>query len=149
MCCASRNMIYSWILHVDPSAVPDHSKQQACKKESAVTKKKVQDQKKMLPVQRESIFFQLPLLPVLCASQSPSALQLLPPPLISCPSLCLSSTARCSMHVSVCEPAELPVCLHVSLSVRPDLAHLERTKAFLKCPPSNKGFSSLRTFLLI
>lgn len=95
----------------------------------------------MLPVQREHISLHLFPTPLaacaLCLSASqctaapPSTshrLPLPPPP--------LSFSARCSMYVSVCEPAEPPVCLHVSLSVRPDLAHLERTKAFLKCPPT-------------
>lgn len=144
---ASRNMITvgfcTWTL-------PQYQIIQSSLAKRTVQWQKVQNQKiKMQPVQRENIFFQLPLLPVLCASQSPRALQLLPPLLISCPSLCLFSSARCSMYVSVCEPAELPVCLHVSPSVRPDLAHLEWTKTFLKWPPSNKGFSSPRTFLLI
>lgn len=92
----------------------------------------------MLPVRSENIslhFFSTPL--AACAlslsfSQSTAA----PPStsLISCPSLFLSVSARCSMYVSVCEPAELPVCLHVSLSVLPDLAHLERTEAFSQMP---------------
>lgn len=78
---------------------------------------------------------------LLGASHSPSTLQLLPPPLSSAaPPSPLSVAVRCSMYASVCEPAELPVCLHVSLSVLPDLAHLERNEASLKCP-SDKGDS--------
>lgn len=56
----------------------------------------------------------------LCTAAPPST------SLISCPSLFLSISSRCSMYVSVCEPAELPVCLHVRPSVLPDLAHSQR-----------------------
>lgn len=88
-----------------------------------------------------SISFQLPLLPELCASRSPSALQLLLPPLSSsAPPSSPSISSRCSMYVSVCEPAEPPVRLHVRRSALLDLPHLRRRGAFLKCP-SEKEFS--------
>lgn len=98
-----------------------------------------------------SISFQLPLLPELCASRSPSALQLLLPPLSSsAPPSPPSISSRCSMYVSVCEPAELPVCLHVRRSALLDLPHLDldhikRRGAFLKCP-SEKEFSQPLTY---
>lgn len=109
-----------------------------------------QNQRKILPVQSESVslhFFSTPLAAfALCLSFSQCTAAPPSTSLISCPSLFLSVSARCSMYVSVCEPAEPPVCLHVSLSVLPDLAHLERTKAFLKCP-SDTGFSALHISL--
>ncbi len=104
----------------------------------------------MQPVQSETVtlhFFSTPLAAcALCLSFSQCTAAPPSTSLISRPSLFLSVSARCSMYVSACEPVEPPVCLHVSLSVLPDLAHLERTKAFLKCP-SDKGFSSLHISL--
>lgn len=108
------------------------------------------NQRKMLPVQSANVslhFFSTPLAAwALCRSFSQCTAAPPSTSLISCPSLFLSVSSRCSMYVSVCEPAEPPECLHVRLSVVPDLAHLERTEAFLKCP-SDKGFLSLHISL--
>lgn len=99
----------------------------------------------MLPMQSENVslhFFPTPLTAraqrlsfSLCTAAPPST------SLISCPSLFLSISSRCSMYVSVCEPAELPVCLHVGPSVLPDLVHLQRLG--ISQMPSDKEFLSL------
>lgn len=103
----------------------------------------------MLPVQSENVslhFFSTPLTArALCLSFSQCTAAPPSSSLISCPSFFLSVSSRCSMYVSVCEPAEPPVCLHVRLSVLLDLAHLQRTEAFLKCPLDN-GFISFHIY---